>query len=143
MKRPLLILALLSLPVFIWLFWQYSETPETISSTLKSFDKAGEETKKDLSRVPSLPVTEDENSFTMQDDDQTGLSITYANQTEENQLTSEEDKKDLLSLSFPKDQTKPIEIRLDKERTITIQDLKNQNGFSFQKITDEIGRAHV
>ena len=137
MKRLLLILALLSLPVFIWLFWQYSQTPETLSSTLESFDKAGEETKKDLSRIPSLPVTEDENSFILQDDDQTGLSITYANQTEENQLTSEEDKKDLLSLSFPKDQTKPIEIKLDKERTITIEDLKNQSGFSFKTVSDD------
>ena len=137
MKRPLLILALLSLPVFIWLFWQYSHTPETLSSTLKSFDKAGEETRKDLLHIPSLPVTEDENSFILQDDNQTGISITYANQNEGNKLSSEEDKKDPLSLSFPKDQTKPIEIRLDKERTITIQDLKNQNGFSFQKITDD------
>jgi hypothetical protein len=137
MKRFLLILALLSLPIFIWLFWQYSQEPQTLSSTLKSFDRAGEETKKDLSRIPSLPVTEDENSFIMQDDNQTGLSITYANQKEENQLSSEEEAKDLLSLSFPKDQTKPIEIKLDKERVITIQDLKNQNGFSFQKITDD------
>ena len=137
MKRFFLILALLSLPIFIWLFWQYSHTPETLSSTLKSFDKAGEETKKDLSHIPSLPVTEDENSFTMQDDDQTGLSITYANQTEENQLTSEEDKKDLLSLSFPKDQTKPIEIKLDQERIITMEDLKNQSGFSFKTVSDD------
>ena len=137
MKRFLLILALLSLPVFIWFFWQYSETPETISSTLKSFDKAGEETKKDLSRIPSLPVTEDENSFIMQDDDQTGLSITYANQTEENQLAPEKEEKDPLSLSFPKDQTKPIEIKLDKERIITIQDVKNQQGFTFKKISND------
>jgi len=137
MKRPLLILALLSLPVFIWFFWQYSETPPTLSTTLKSFDKAGEETKKDLSRIPSLPVTEDENSFIMQDDDQTGLSITYANQTEENQLAPEKEEKDPLSLSFPKDQTKPIEIKLDKERIITIQDVKNQQGFTFKKISND------
>ena len=137
MKRFLLILALLSLPIFIWLFWQYSHTPETLSSTLESFDKAGEETKKDLSHIPSLPVTEDENSFILQDDNQTGISITYADRTEENQLTSEEDKKDSLSLSFPKDHAKPIEIRLDKERIITIQDVKNQQGFTFKTVSDD------
>ncbi len=138
MKRLLLILSLLSLPAFIWFFWQYLEKPETISSTLQSFAKAGEETKKDLSRIPSLPVTEEEDSFTMQDDTQTGISITYANQQENNQLSPEESDKDLLSLSFPKDVTKPLEIKLDKERIITIQDLKNQQGFTFKKMTNDV-----
>jgi formylmethanofuran dehydrogenase subunit C len=138
MKRFLLILAFLSLPAFIWFFWQYSQTPETISSTLQSFAKAGEETKKDLSRIPSLPVTEEEDSFIMQDDTQIGISITYANQQENNQLSPEESDKDLLSLSFPKDATKPLEIKLDKERIITIQDLKNQQGFTFKKMTNDV-----
>jgi len=138
MKRFLLILALLSLPAFIWFFWQYSHQPETLSTTLQSFDKAGEETKKDLSRIPSLPVTEEKDAFIMQDDSQTGISITYANQQKDNQLSPEEQKKDLLSLSFPKDTTKPIEIKLDKERIITIQDLKNQQGFSFKALSRDV-----
>jgi hypothetical protein len=71
MKKFLLILTLLSLPAFIWVFWQFSEREETLSSTLKPFNQAGEETKKDLSRIPSLPVTEEENAFLMQDDHQT------------------------------------------------------------------------
>jgi hypothetical protein len=137
MKRFLLILAFLSLPAFIWFFWQYSQTPETISSTLQSFAKAGEETKKDLSRIPSLPVTEEEDSFTMQDDTQAGISLTYANQQEDNQLSPEESDKDLLSLSFPKDATKPLEIKLDTERIITIQDLKNQQGFTQKLLTQD------
>jgi formylmethanofuran dehydrogenase subunit C len=136
MKKLLLILALLSLPAFIWFFWQFSHQTPTISDTLKPFQKAGEETKKDLFRIPSLPITEEPDAFIMQDDNQTGLSITYANQNENNKL-AEEENKDVLTLSFPKDNTKPIEIKLDAERTITIQDLKNQSGFVTKTLTQD------
>ena len=135
MKRLLLIPALLALPAFIWLFWHFSHQVPTLTDTLKTFDQAGQVTLQDLSTLPSLPVTEDQDAFTMQDDGKTGIDIRYANQKEENRLDSEKEGKDPLSLSFPKDPTKPIEVRLGKERTITMEDLKNQQGFSFKTVS--------
>jgi hypothetical protein len=65
--------------------------------------KPGEETKKDLSRIPSLPVTEEENAFLMQDDHQTGLSISYAKEEGDNQLSSDRTtRKTLFPSLFPK-----------------------------------------
>ena len=91
MKRLLLIPALLALPAFIWLFWHFSHQVPTLTDTLKTFDQAGQATLQDLSTLPSLPVTEDQDAFTMQDDGKTGIDIRYANQKEENRLDSEKE----------------------------------------------------
>ena len=118
-RKFLLTLAFLSLPAFLWLFSR-SET-ETLTDILQPYDQAGEHTKQDLSQIASLPIHEEDGVFRMEDNGKQGIDISYANQEKKEETPS------VFSLVFPKESGKPLEIKLDEQRIITLEDLKNQD----------------
>ena len=120
LKKSLLTLAFLSLPVFLWLFSR-PET-QTLTTLLAPYQQAGEHTKQDLSQIASLPVHEADGVFRMEDDGQQGIQIAYANQAQAAEETTPG-----LSLSFPKTLDQPLEIKLDAERIITLTDQNNHD----------------
>jgi hypothetical protein len=104
---------------FVFFLFRYLNTPDTINQEIKNFQKGGEQALSDLSTLPSVNLTEEEESYTIEDTLSEGIEITYPNQ-------ENKEEKPKTKVSLPKDYTKPIEIKLDNERTITIQDENNQ-----------------
>ncbi|MCW1888720.1 MAG: FG-GAP-like repeat-containing protein [Candidatus Moranbacteria bacterium] len=105
---------------FIFFLFRYLNTPDTLNQEIKSFQKGGEQALNDLKTLPSVNLTEEEDSYTIEDILSEGIEITYPNQE------NKEEDKPKTKVSLPKDYTKPIEIKLDNERIITIEDENNQ-----------------
>ena len=133
LKSTLLSIALLAVPVFVYLLWNLSDTPQTLS-TLDTYQEAGKGVKQDFQSLPSLPLTQTDDTYQIQDNTTDGIDIQFANQTES--LTQGEEKKGL-NLSFPKDYSKPIDIKLDAERSIQITDLGGKDDYTVDTLTEE------
>jgi hypothetical protein len=122
MKKSLLILSLLTIPLFGYLFWHVS-TPPTLTDTLSPYEKAGEEIQKSFSSLPALPIKEEDTKYTIEDTLTEGIEITYPNKEE-----NTEEVKPSLTLRFPKEYaTEPMEVQIAEGKSILIQD-KNAKG---------------
>ena len=131
-KTSFLFFSLLLIPLFGFLFW-YLPSPQTLSSFTENYQKLGETVKQDLATLPAVSLIEGAEAYSIEDT-KDGIDIQFAN--EEETLKSEDDSQ-RLKLSFPKDYTKPIEVKLDKERIIPITDLSGKNGYSVDTLTEE------
>ena len=120
-KAFLLSIALLAIPLFTYLFW--SSSPQTLS-LLDSYREIGSSVKQDFQSIPTLPLSEEKDSFTLTDNTSDGIDIQFAN--EDKTLQTNQSK---LNLSFPKDYSKPIEVKLDDKRTIEITDLGGDKAY--------------
>ncbi len=157
-KNILLYVALLVVPLFVYIFWQMS-SPETIVKTVKKYEQAGEKVRQDLIKSPTLPIVEKENTYQVVDSSIEDISIQYAKYSESippkddenNQQNEQKDhqngeekkpqdlfKKPTLSIDFPKNYSQPINIKLDAERMIDITDLSGTSDYSVSTIAREI-----
>ena len=90
--------------------------------------------------APTLPFAETDERFEIKDSSSDGIDIQFAKSGEE---TLKTDEKEPLTLSFPKDYAKPIEVKLDPERVITITDLSGSDGYTASTLTTEtIGQGN-
>ncbi len=85
----------------------------TISDYTESLGVARGEVEDSLFRIPAMPLTEESERYTFQDTEG-GMDIQYEGQ--------ENEKKNGIKVSLPKNYTEPIEVKLDEERVVTIQD---------------------
>ena len=112
---------------------QFSSGEKNISDIENKFGQAGTIAVSDLQSLPAVEFTEEKEGFLISDEQVNGLRVEYAGQEKK----EEEEKK--TSLSFPKDYKKPIEIKLDEERLISITDLSGEQGDYTAKTLSEEG----
>lgn len=130
-RTLLLVSGILMIPVFGYLFWP--ATDQTLSLLTKDYQETGTSVKQDFQSLPTLPLTEEESSFTLTDTTAEGIDIKFANQAS----GSAPDGKKGLSLSFPKDYSRPIEVKLDGQRTVTITDLGGKSDYRADTLSED------
>ena len=120
-KKISIAIACISVPAFIWLFWS---TPDTLTTDLSKYQKAGEEVRVSLSSLPTLPIKEEDKRYIIEDTTKDGVQITYANQSDNAALAAEpQQEKPSLTLHFPKDYAnEPIVVQIAEGKSILIQD---------------------
>lgn len=123
LQRFFLILSLLLIPLFGFLFWHLS-LPDTLTTFTESYQSLGTALEADLTALNTLPLVEDKETFTLTDTSTAGIDIEFANQEKK------ETPSPTLSLSFPKDYSQPLTVKLTEERTITITDLSGKEGYT-------------
>ena len=126
---------MLLLPVFAYLIWTGISSPATLATLTDSYQGAGTQVKQDFQTLPVLPLTETDQAYTIADTTSDGIDITFANQTDNNQQTTE----NKLELSFPKDYSKPLEVKLDDTRTVTITDLSGKSDYTATTLSQDTG----
>lgn len=114
----------------------FVKSPHTLTSTLSDHGTVGTAVQENFALTPTVAFAQNDNGYEISDDLNTGIQITYANQTEEQKQAEEANKKQV-QIQFPKDYAQPIEIRLDQERVITITD-QNAQKYSSKILTEEI-----
>lgn len=122
-RKYLLSLSLLFIPLFGYFFWHTFTAPDTLSDVRDFSPTLGTKVIENLSTLPTLPIQEEADHFKIEDSLPDGIQIQYANQGE-NTLQTDTPKQ---TVSFPKDPKKPIEVRLDQERVIPIQDQSTED----------------
>ncbi len=132
LKSVLLILGLLMVPVFGYFMWS---SPDTLDIALSQYGGAGGGVRQDFEALPTLPLTEEKDAFTLTDNTSDGIDIQFVNQSDAPALGTETPK---LNLSFPKDYSKPIEIKLDDKRTVSITDLSGKSDYSVETLGQEM-----
>ncbi len=132
LKSVLLILGLLMVPVFGYFMWSSSDT---LDIALSQYGGAGGGVRQDFEALPTLPLTEEKDAFTLTDNTSDGIDIQFVNQSDAPALGTETPK---LNLSFPKDYSKPIEIKLDDKRTVSITDLSGKSDYSVETLGKEM-----
>jgi hypothetical protein len=106
------------LPIFAWFFWTWNQG-ETISQSLESFGKLGDSIKESVSSLPTIAPVKADNGYTIEDQGQNAIKITYANESDTQKLDSSSAQK--LSLSFPKDiGSQPLAVNLPDNKAFTI-----------------------
>jgi len=103
-------------------FWNMQTNSLTLENNLKNFAKAGEEAVKDLKNMPAMRIEKQDDKFVMTDDTNDGISIKYNKENGEQAEENEKKAENKFQINFPADYQKPIEVKLDAERTITILD---------------------
>ncbi|HLC95591.1 MAG TPA: FG-GAP repeat protein [Patescibacteria group bacterium] len=138
MKSLLLTLAFITLPLFVvgWIVW--SDRDETLSSALSPFQKAGEQVKENIYALPVQTFTENDDSFHLIDTTSDGIDIQFGSAIE--QASSDEAKKSkedqAFALTFPKDYSQPLEVKLDDKRSILMTDLGGSKSYTSTLYTD-------
>ena len=130
-KSLLLTLGLLMIPVFAYLWWPGAPTLDTVTN---KYVGVGGGVKQDFQSVPTLPLTEEKDTFTLTDNTSDGIDIQFANQSDAPALGTETPK---LNLSFPKDYSKPIEVKLDDKRTVSITDLSGKSDYQVDTLAQD------
>src|SRR3989338_4255972 len=131
-------LAFLALPVFIVLWIVFGRGEPTFQSALAPFEQAGEKAVEDLSSLPAQAFTEDKESFHLVDTAPTGMDIRFAGEEKPTQ-TDEEKKAEAdkaFTLTFPKDYSKPLEVKLDDKRSIMVTDLGGSRSYTGTLLSD-------
>jgi hypothetical protein len=118
----------------------------TLNADLAKISAVGEKVKEDLQTMPSVALAQTDQGWEVKDDlkdegikiennseNGDGLQIEYPNGKPED---SEPPKKEI-TLAFPKDYSKPIEVKLDEQRSIFITD-NSKEKFSNQILVNEI-----
>ena len=136
LKSALLTFGILSIPFFGYLIWNLSEASPTLTMLPKQYQEAGNRVKQDFESMSALPLTEDKESYRITDTASDGIDIKFINQGEPT-LTEGEQKKPVLTLSFPKDYSQPLEVKLDDTRTITITDLSGKKDYTIDTLSQE------
>ena len=106
-------------------------TPKTLTILEKEFNQAGQGIAQDLSRIPSLPWTEEDKAYKIQDTKESGIRIEFAG----------EEKKEAekgLALTLPKNYQEGIQVSLDPQRTISLTDLSGKDGYTADTLTQEV-----
>ncbi|HSA08093.1 MAG TPA: FG-GAP-like repeat-containing protein [Candidatus Moranbacteria bacterium] len=103
-------------------FWNMNRDALILENNLKNFSKAGEEAAKDLKNMPAMRIEKQDDKFVMTDDTSDGISIKYNKENGEPAEENEKKEENKFQINFPEDYQKPIEVKLDAERTITILD---------------------
>ncbi|MFZ1616115.1 MAG: FG-GAP and VCBS repeat-containing protein, partial [Flavobacteriales bacterium] len=116
--KTLALTGLVLVPVFGYLIWTSTTAPVTLTTLTDDYAETGTQVKQDLELHPALSLTETDDAYTATDT-KDGIDIQFANQTE----TLKTDETPKLNVTFPKDYTKPLEVKLDDKRTIRITDL--------------------
>jgi hypothetical protein len=137
-NKIFLFLALLSVPVFGWLFWHFFSSPLTLETALQSSVETGKKVVEDFRTLPALAFSPTGNSYNIQDSKTDGIDISFASDTEEIKKQKEADKKNGLSLSFPKNYSEPLTIKLDDKRTIEITDLGGKSDYTVSTLGEDI-----
>ncbi|TXH02226.1 MAG: hypothetical protein E6P95_00350, partial [Candidatus Moraniibacteriota bacterium] len=132
LTKALALTGLLLLPIFGYLFWHLSTTPETLSTFTADYPVIGEAVQRNLETLPTLPITEEESTYSIQDKTSDGIEIKFANGPS---TGSAPDGKPGLALSFPKDYSKPIEVKLDPEKHISFTDLSGKDGYEVSTLS--------
>ena len=131
--KTLALTGLVLMPVFAYLIWNLSGSPQTLTTLADSYQQAGIGVKQDFQSLPTLPITQTDDTYQIEDTLSDGISIQYANETENNQQTTE----NKLNLSFPKDYSKPVSIKLDDQRVIQMTDLGGRDDYTVDTLTEE------
>ena len=135
LKSVLLISGLLMIPVFGYLWWPGTPTLDTLTN---QYGGVGGGVKRDFQSLPTLPLSEEKDSFTLTDNTSDGIDIRYASQSETPLLGTETPK---LNLTFPKDYSQPIEVKLDDKRTVSITDLSGKSNYQVEALGQEAFRT--
>ncbi|MFA9262813.1 MAG: FG-GAP-like repeat-containing protein, partial [Undibacterium sp.] len=131
LNTALALTGLVLIPLFGYVIWNLTTTPETLTKRTEGYAEAGKGAKQDLELHPTLAFTEEDKSYTVEDTATDGIQIKFAN----TEAKSEEKPK--LNLSFPKDYAEPIEVKLDDKRAIQITDLSGKNGYRAEPLQTE------
>ena len=94
-----------------------------ISKDLSSYGSVGKQVLEDISILPAHAVTSTKDAYQMIDDTYDGITITTAGQE------SKPDDQRKVQINFSKDYSKPLEVKLDDNRSIFIAD-QDGSGFS-------------
>src|SRR3989338_7490405 len=132
-------LAFLFLPLFIVLWIIFGRGEPTFQSALTPFQEAGKQAQEDLSSLPAQAFTEDKESFHLVDTAPTGMDIRFAGEEKPTQ-TDEEKKAEAdkaFTLTFPKDYSKPLEVKLDDKRSIMVTDLGGSSSYTGTLYTEK------
>src|SRR3990167_2469730 len=131
-------LAFLFLPLFIVLWIIFGRGEPTFQSALAPFQEAGKQAQEDLSSLPAQAFTEDKENFHLVDATPTGMDIRFAG--EEKPTPTEEEQKaadaKAFALTFPKDYSKPLEVKLDEKRSVMVTDLGGSSTYTGTLLTD-------
>ena len=135
--------------VFLLIFgtYKYITRPlPTLNSDLAKAKSAGEKVLSDFQSMPSIAIAQTKDNYQVKDDlKDEGIHIQNNTQDgmEIQANTKPEDQPKLeLNINFPKDYAKPIEVKLDDQRTITIQD-NSKEKFSNQILTNEVSQGEA
>jgi hypothetical protein len=140
LKLSLIGVFFLLIAFFSFFLFRYLNTPDTLNQEIKTFQKGGEQALSDLNSLPSVNLIEEGENYIVEDTLSEGIQITYPNQVAD--AESIEANKPKTKVSLPKDYTKPIEIKLDDQRIITIQDENNQ-GYTSDTLSQESVRSDL
>ncbi|MFA6198728.1 MAG: FG-GAP repeat protein, partial [Patescibacteria group bacterium] len=137
-KRVVVILFIASVGFSSARYYSYWKNNRTLADDVKKFGTAGEQVISDIKAMPAVAMAEEKDAYTLKDDMQDGLKIeTHGNgdglQIDEKQPES----KNEINVKLPKDYTKPIEVKLDGQRTILIAD-NTADKFSAQLLVNKI-----
>ena len=138
LKSILLFLFFLALPVFVFGWIIFGREEPTFQSALTPFQEAGKQAQEDLTSLPAQAFTEDKENFHLVDTTPTGMDIRFAGE-EKPTLTDEEKKAEIdkaFTLTFPKDYSKPLEVKLDDKRSIMVTDLGGSSSYTGTLLTD-------
>ncbi len=124
---------------FGWFFWHAYNVPETLDVLAERSQKAGEAALSDLKSLPALPITEDKDAYTVQDTSSDGIDIRFADEQEK--TLAPQDQKDPFTLSFPKDYSQSIRVKLDQERSIEITDLSGSKEYESSILSTNTGQG--
>jgi len=118
----------------------------TLNADLAKISAVGEKVKEDFQTMPSVALAQTDQGWEVKDDlkdegikiennseNGDGLQIEYPNGKPEDS----EPPKEEITLAFPKDYSKPIEVKLDEQRSIFITD-NSKEKFSNQILVNEI-----
>ena len=104
----------------IYFIYLLAKLPTSLDKDLTKLGKAGEKVKEDYFQTETLNITQTQNNYQIKDFMVNGPIVKLAGQDEG--VTNKE-----MQIEFPKDYKEPINIKLDRERTITITDKNNSN----------------
>ncbi|MEI9966626.1 MAG: hypothetical protein WDN67_03240 [Candidatus Moraniibacteriota bacterium] len=108
--------------LFLGIFWAYrffSQAP-TLADQVAPLQQAGVQALSDLESTASLPITQEEGKYRIKDTQNSGIQITRAGEEPEDKTGFE--------LTFPESQKDPLEVKLDEQRTLTVQDQNAEEG---------------
>jgi FG-GAP repeat/FG-GAP-like repeat len=114
----------------IYLLYHYLSTPPTLTTYTESLGEQGKEIQSSFNSTPAMPLTEEGESFVFQDT-KGGIQIQYKDQ--------ENKPENGIKVTLPKDYSKPIEIKLDESRVITIKDNTTES-YSSELLSAEVNQ---
>jgi len=124
LNKKTIILTIATLTVISAGFW-YLIKPKNITTELNPKIISEKRAYDDFSKIPVQDVVANKDNFTVEDDGSVGLKIEYPNRKKKDEPTASTTENNF-KISFNKDLGKGIEVKLDKDRTISIKNLANE-----------------